>query len=173
MLFEQCINVNNICLFITKKFGVIGDMLGYYNRDQFAQLLLAAIGENRSKNEFGRQTGVSGSYVSRLSRGIVPEVPSPQIISKFAEKAANGVTFEQLMIAAGHVPDENEPAAPPPDPTTASTSKNIIQLDEMHAHYYNELAGFIRDNNVSIAEMEQLLAILRLKIKKPRKKKKE
>lgn len=84
-------------------------MLGEFNKKKFAALLKKAVGNPpRRINEYGRQAAVSGSYISRLLREKVDVPPGAEVIKKLAACAANGVTYYQLMIAAGHLPDENK-----------------------------------------------------------------
>lgn len=79
-------------------------MIGEFNTQKFSLLLKKATGKpTRSINEYGRQAGVSGSYISRLQQRLVNRPPSPAIIQKLADQAANGVTYNQLMAAAGHL----------------------------------------------------------------------
>ena len=73
-----------------------------FDRRLFADFLKKAIGD-RSINEYGRRVKISGSYISRLVRGLVANAPQAPTIRKMAQSAANGVTYEKLMIAAGHL----------------------------------------------------------------------
>ena len=92
-------------------------MLGEFNKHKFAVLLKKAVGSPaRGINEYGRQAGVSGSYISRFLYPLssrpqekwVKVPPGAEVIKKLAACAANGVTYYQLMTAAGHLPDEKE-----------------------------------------------------------------
>ena len=84
-------------------------LLGEFDKQKFAALLKKAAGKPaRSINEYGRQSGVSGSYISRLQQRLVNVPPGAEVIKKLAACAANGVTYYQLMTAAGHLPDEKE-----------------------------------------------------------------
>ena len=75
-----------------------------FDRKRFAVVLDRAIGRpGRSINQFGRECDISGSYVSRFINELVKTPPSPGVLQKFAEHAANGVTYEELMIAAGYL----------------------------------------------------------------------
>lgn len=73
-----------------------------FDAAQFAALLDQAKG-NRSINQYARESGVTSAHISRLSRGLLSTPPSPQIIRKLADSAYNGITYEALMAAAGHV----------------------------------------------------------------------
>ena len=84
-------------------------LLGEFDKQKFATLLKKAAGKPaRSINEYGRQSGVSGSYISRLQQKLVNVPPGAEVIKKLAACAANGVTYYQLMTAAGHLPADNK-----------------------------------------------------------------
>lgn len=76
--------------------------MGNFDKKKFAELLALAKG-NRSINQYALQCGVSSAHISRLLRGLVDTPPNPETIKKFASKAQNGVTYEELMEAAGHI----------------------------------------------------------------------
>lgn len=66
------------------------------------KLLKLAQGD-RSLNDFSRHANVSPGNLSRIMKG---QKPSPEILKKLAEKAHNGITYEDLMIAAGYISTE-------------------------------------------------------------------
>ncbi|MCA1031329.1 hypothetical protein LCL95_09855 [Bacillus timonensis] len=83
-----------------------------FNKEEFANLLDRAKGE-RSINNFANETGVSAAHISRFLRQMIVSPPTPETISKFAAKAHNEVSYQDLMVAAGHLArkdesDENE-----------------------------------------------------------------
>lgn len=78
-----------------------------FKKQEFARLLELAKGD-RSINEYARECGVSSAHISRLLRCLLDTPPNPETIKKFAQKAANGVTYEDLMKAAGHIINEVE-----------------------------------------------------------------
>jgi transcriptional regulator with XRE-family HTH domain len=73
-----------------------------FNKEEFANLLDRAKGE-RSINNFASETGVSAAHISRFLRQMIASPPTPETISKFAAKARNEVTYQDLMVAAGHL----------------------------------------------------------------------
>ncbi len=73
-----------------------------FDRKQFSIVLRKTIG-NRSGNEYARQCGVDPAHVSRLLREKINAAPTPETIYKFASVAANDITYEDLMRAAGHL----------------------------------------------------------------------
>lgn len=84
-------------------------MAEYVNFDlvTFAKLLEKAKGD-RSINQYANKIGVSAAHISRLLRRLVNAPPSPKTINKFASGAYNGVTYGELMIAAGHIDEKTE-----------------------------------------------------------------
>jgi len=69
---------------------------------ELIRLLKIAKGD-RSLNRFAEETGVDAGHLSRVMRGIMINPPSPDTLKKIADNAHNGVTYEELMIAAGHL----------------------------------------------------------------------
>ncbi len=72
-----------------------------FDKERFAKLLIKAQGD-RSLNEYARQTGISSAHISRLSRGLLETPPNPQTIKQLADYA-HGVTYEEMMVVAGHL----------------------------------------------------------------------
>lgn len=76
-----------------------------FEKEVFAAVLSKAIGSpNRSLSQYARQCGISPSYISRCLNSKVTNSPSTIIIQKLASRAANSVTCDELMIAAGYSP---------------------------------------------------------------------
>ena len=67
---------------------------------KLVELLELAKGEDRSLNTFAQHANVSAGNLSRVFNG---QKPSPQLLKKIASRAYNGVTYEQLMEAAGYL----------------------------------------------------------------------
>lgn len=78
-----------------------------FHKEEFAVLLDRAKGE-RSINNFANETGVSAAHISRFLRQMIASPPTPETISKFAAKAHNEVTYQDLMVAAGHLARKDE-----------------------------------------------------------------
>ena len=114
-------------------------MLGEFNKHKFAVLLKKAVGSPaRGINEYGRQAGVSGSYISRFLYPLssrpqekwVKVPPGAEVIKKLAACAANGVTYYQLMIAAGHLPDDKTtPVEPTSEEWREVAADHIVKTD--------------------------------------------
>lgn len=76
-----------------------------FEKEVFATVLSKAIGSpNRSLSQYAKQCGISPSYISRCLNCKVTNSPSTIIIQKLASRAANSVTCNDLMIAAGYSP---------------------------------------------------------------------
>ncbi|MGD0621446.1 MAG: hypothetical protein ABSA82_03135 [Thermacetogeniaceae bacterium] len=73
-----------------------------FNKELFADLLQIAKGE-RSINRFGSEVDVDPGYISRLLRRQVETPPGATVLTKIAGNAANDVTIEQLLGAAGYI----------------------------------------------------------------------
>ena len=78
-----------------------------FNKEEFAVLLDRAKGD-RSINNFANETGVSAAHISRFLRQIIASPPTPETISKLAAKAHNEVTYQDLMVAAGHLAQQTD-----------------------------------------------------------------
>ena len=75
-----------------------------FDKQRFSLLMQRAMG-NRKMSEYAMHTGISLTYVSELIRGLRDKPPMPPTIRKLANKAYNGVTYNDLMEAAGHSED--------------------------------------------------------------------
>jgi|GEM_PF-289577 len=88
-----------------------------FNKEHFARVLTDAKG-NRSINQFGLACDVDPGYLSRLLRGLLDNPPSPSILAKIASQAHNGVSYTDMMKAAGLLaPDEEATASTTPADT--------------------------------------------------------
>ena len=78
-----------------------------FNTVTFALLLEKAKGD-RSITQYANKIDVSAAHISRLLRKLVKSPPAPDTIYKFASDAYNGITYSELMLAAGHINSEAE-----------------------------------------------------------------
>lgn len=78
-----------------------------FNREEFARLLEQARG-NRSINAYAREVGLTGAHISRLLRGLLTTPPTPQTLAKLASAAANGVSYQAFMQAAGYLDNKDK-----------------------------------------------------------------
>ncbi|ADQ06470.1 immunity repressor protein (phage-related protein) [Caldicellulosiruptor hydrothermalis 108] len=98
-----------------------------FDKKEFARLLELAKGD-RSINEYAKECGVSSAHISRLLRCLLDTPPNPETIKKIASKAKNGVTYEDLMKAAGHILNGTQAPEPsrPWQPTLTEKDKKDI-----------------------------------------------
>lgn len=78
-----------------------------FDKVKFSELLVRGMGQ-RNMSQFALHSGVSLTYLSRLIRQLIINPPQPETIQKLASKAYNGVTYADLMIAAGHIANKND-----------------------------------------------------------------
>lgn len=74
------------------------------DKNRLIELLELAKGSERSLNTFAQHAKVSAGNLSRVFKG---QRPTPELLKKIASKAYNGVTYEQLMEAAGYITDKD------------------------------------------------------------------
>lgn len=95
-----------------------------FDKEQFAELLEKAKGD-RSINKYASEIDLSPAHISRLLRKLLETPPSPETISKLAQGAYNGVTYDSFMIAAGHINDSEDEV--PTDTKNLSVEKKFHQ----------------------------------------------
>ena len=95
-----------------------------FDKKRFAKLLTQAVGD-RSLNEYGRITGISAAHISRLTRAILEAPPNPQTIKQLTQFAENGVTYEDMMLAAGHIQPDWLPGINGMDPDDIGNTPRI------------------------------------------------
>lgn len=74
-----------------------------FNQPRLSQLLTRALG-GRLMSEYANDAGISLTYVSELIRQERSNPPQPRTLKKLALAAKEGVTYEDLMSACGHLP---------------------------------------------------------------------
>lgn len=94
-----------------------------FNKLKFADLLLKAIGD-RTASAYAEITGVNRTYISKLLNEKLDNPPGPDILNKLASAAHGGVTYEELMNAAGYLPKTYTNTVEYPD------HKDEIEYDE-------------------------------------------
>lgn len=76
-----------------------------FNLDILLELIDKAKGD-RTQNAFALKCGFDSSALSKIkSRGVPPQ---PALLQKIATHARNGVTYEELMCAAGYLDKINK-----------------------------------------------------------------
>ncbi|WP_326514190.1 helix-turn-helix domain-containing protein [Clostridium intestinale] len=69
--------------------------------NELIKLLKLAQGD-RTLNAFARHSDVSAGNLSRIMNG---QKPTPEVLKKLSLKAHNGIRYEDLMMAAGYIED--------------------------------------------------------------------
>ena len=72
-----------------------------FNIKRYSELLVQAQG-NRTQTEFAKDCGLSTAYICKHVNRRIDKAPIPSTLRKIAAVAANGVTYEELLDAAGY-----------------------------------------------------------------------
>lgn len=81
-----------------------------FNIDTYADLLSKAQG-GRSQTEFAKECGLSVAYICKHLNKRINKPPIPSTLKKIAAVAANGVSYEDLLNAAGYDASKYTPKA--------------------------------------------------------------
>ena len=74
-----------------------------YNFEELKNLIKLAQG-NRTQNEYAMYAGIDSSTITKIIKE--GRIPEPKTLKKLADRANNGITYEMLMKAAGHINDD-------------------------------------------------------------------
>ena len=77
-----------------------------FNKDKLAELILLAIGENRSLNQYALSCEISSAHISRLSRGLLDTPPHPDVLLKMAKASQGRVSYNDFMLASGYISEK-------------------------------------------------------------------
>lgn len=102
-----------------------------FNKSYFSHLLKKARG-SRSINRYASDSGVTSAHISRLLREKIETPPNPDTIKKLSNAAQNSVTYEDLMIAAGHIVREEDISAQ----TKSMDLKDLIENNTVELTIY-------------------------------------
>lgn len=72
-----------------------------FNIERYADLLAKAQG-GRTQTEFAKDCGLSTAYICKHLNRRIDKAPIPSTLKKIAAVAANGVSYEDLLDAAGY-----------------------------------------------------------------------
>lgn len=72
-----------------------------FNIERYADLLAKAQG-GRTQTEFAKECGLSTAYICKHLNRRIDKAPIPSTLKKIAAVAANGVSYEDLLDAAGY-----------------------------------------------------------------------
>ena len=118
------------------------------------ELLNKSLGD-RSWNQFAQSAGVDSGHLSRIKNGNFNKPPKPDFLYKLSLRAHNGVTYEQLMQAAGYISD-NE----------TSFNNQIIKKDDTPQvqdevqKKYEYVVAKAKSKNISPERLDKLIDIL-------------
>lgn len=114
------------------------------DKDKLKSLLTEAQG-NRTQNEFALHCGISSSSITRIKNG--EYTPKPKQLEKIAERAHNGVTYNDLMFAAGYLPnDENT------HPPTLTNLEMPPELEDVRIAFYGGPSNLSKKSLQDIAD---------------------
>ncbi len=139
-----------------------------FDKKKFAELLYKAVGQ-QGINPYGRLVHVSGSYISRYLRCLVKNPPSPEIIAKLTKFSQNGITYDQLMEAAGYIkktPDLEQVSSMIEEDINSKKASKLSDIlpsyaaDELKNLGF-DLAALIKEKEITKEEIEKLLLIIR------------
>lgn len=77
-----------------------------FNKNNFKEILIKALGD-RTKTQYADESGVNRTYISKYLNEKLDNPPTPDILKRLSQYAHNGVTYEDFMIAAGHISELN------------------------------------------------------------------
>lgn len=153
-------------------------MLGVFDQDLFAELLKKALGPH-SAYRYAKEVSVSRGHISLLLGKKTNTPPTPETISKLASKAYNNITYDDLMMAAGHIAGHKDSkdikkvvVSDIDESKHVTTFSNFVpaQMREEFDKLGFELVSLVHDNNITLDELKELLVMLRA-LKEDRKKK--
>lgn len=83
-----------------------------FNKEKFAELVILAIGENRSLNQYALSCEISSAHISRLSRGLLDTPPHPDVLLKMSKASQGRVSYSDFMLASGYIEENNKQLLP-------------------------------------------------------------
>jgi len=75
--------------------------LGGLNLNNKLKDLIKSAQGDRSQNEFALHANISSAALTRILKG--ERKPDPDTLRKIAEKAYNGITYKELLLATGYL----------------------------------------------------------------------
>ena len=76
-----------------------------FNIEKYSKLLSQAQG-GRTQTKFAKDCGLSVAYICKHLNKRINKPPIPSTLKKIAAVAANGITYEDLLDAAGYDGDK-------------------------------------------------------------------
>lgn len=94
-----------------------------FDAELLSNLIKQAQGDN-SLNNFARNCRISSSTLSRIINNKNSCPPAPSTLQKIATVAHNGITYDELMAAAGYINSGETPIEIPSVPNTVLSQKD-------------------------------------------------
>lgn len=134
-----------------------------FNAELLSDLIKQAQGDI-SLNNFARQCKISSSTLSRIVNKLNSCAPSPSTLQKIAACAHNGVTYDELMKAAGYIAsNENIKARVETENHISSVGdeKEIVKIfDDLKRYLLNTDGLMLSDDTLSEEAIESLIETL-------------
>lgn len=114
------------------------------DKERLIELIKSAQG-NRSQNQFALHTRISSGAITRFING--ERKPTPDSLRRISQRAYNGVTYEQLMEAAGYI-DSSPAVVDDPTLTIPENLRNVPVafhggMDGLEQEDIDEVSRFI------------------------------
>lgn len=116
-----------------------------FNIERYAELLAKAQG-GRTQTAFAKDCGLSTAYICKHLNRRIDKAPIPSTLKKIAAAAANGISYEDLLDAAGY-----------------DVTKYSSIGDADSAHNKNRLAGGLEFEKLATATITSALSKTNLK----------
>lgn len=117
-----------------------------------------------SLNNFARQCQISSSTLSRIINNKNSCPPAPSTLQKIAAAAHNGVTYDDLMAAAGYINAGETPVEIPETTNTVLTQKDekdiAKKIDALKEDLLNGDGLMLSGNPISPEAIESLIDAL-------------
>lgn len=137
-----------------------------FNSDLLIELIKQAQGD-RSLNQFAKNCGIDPGNLSRIVNNKNAQPPKPETLRKISSHAQNGVTYEDLMNAAGHIVINTSNEENPKNVLTAKDEKEIEKkIQSLREDLLNNSDGLMLSGDpVSQEAIESIIDALSFGIK--------
>ena len=139
-----------------------------FDKDRFADFLKKAIGD-RTTTDYADLTGVNRTYISKLLNKKLLSPPSPGIIKGLASNAYHNISYEDLMITAGYLPNTYTKVVEYPDHDdiyeydedgqVISVSTSIKDIDKLVERYERKKLSIEKSTEIPPPEHQKQLTI--------------
>lgn len=133
-----------------------------FNFELLIELIKKAQGE-RSLNQFAQQCDIDAGNLSRIINNKNKQPPKPDTLRKIANNAYNGVSYEELMDAAGHLDLPSENSSTKKEALTSLEEEKEIErkIEHLSEELINSSEGLMLSGKpVSPEALESILEAL-------------